>query len=206
MKKNEALELLVELKNNKIDLKIKAKEFKVTIIKNNKLNKGWAGIVIDRLLGGGDNKQKADHSWAEIKSFPVKKKRNGVIVAKETMQITMIEKNLENLEEDFYKSHVYEKMNKMIVIARKYGHNFKQDSSGSQYIHDFFQFDLTGSILKKLETDYKNIINFMKKNKNNKSKRFNGELIQSRTKGQGGTSRKSYGFYALPKFLNKFLN
>ena len=207
MKKKQALEILNTLKDKQTNLKNKAKELKVTIIsQKGNLNKGWAGITLDRILGGGDNKQKADHVWGEIKSFPVYKKKDGKLAAKETMQITMIEKDLNKLTSNFIKSHVFEKMKKMIIIARKYGQNFELDSNGSQFIHAVFEFNLTGETLQKLKKDYEYITNSLKLNNDAISKRFNGELIQSRTKGQGGNSRKSYGFYALPKFLNSFLN
>ncbi len=74
------------------DLRRLADLYEVTVWEEGKLNKGWAGHVIERYLGLPINSAQSPNfgSW-ELKIVPLKRLRTGEIVVKETMAITMID-------------------------------------------------------------------------------------------------------------------
>jgi len=73
------------------DLRKMADEFGITVFKNGKKNKGWAGHVIERYLGLPLNSAQSPNfgSW-ELKVFPLRDRR-GALRVKETIAITMID-------------------------------------------------------------------------------------------------------------------
>ena len=90
----------------------------VTVWKNGKKNKGWAGMVAERLLGHPqDSKQEADFGTFELKVVPVVRDILGRWSVKETMAITMIDpKNV--MATPFEHSHLVEKLRALLVCAR----------------------------------------------------------------------------------------
>ncbi|MDI6732231.1 MAG: MutH/Sau3AI family endonuclease, partial [Candidatus Margulisbacteria bacterium] len=73
------------------DLRKLADQYKVTVFKNGKLNKGWAGLTLERALGIGNNAiQASNGEYWELKVVPLIKRKNGKYKVKETMAITMI--------------------------------------------------------------------------------------------------------------------
>lgn len=74
------------------DLRTMADQFQITVTKNGKPNKGWAGHVIERYLGLPLNSSQSPNfgSW-ELKVVPLYYLKSGVLVIKETMAITMID-------------------------------------------------------------------------------------------------------------------
>lgn len=98
------------------DLAELAKKFGVTTYKNGKQNKGWKGLILERLAGLENNVSKAPNGLSyELKSVAfhyVKDK----LVPKETMAITMI--NTQELKEhDFFKSHCWAKLKSIVFCA-----------------------------------------------------------------------------------------
>jgi len=72
------------------DLAILSQKFGVTTYKNGKQNKGWKGLVLERLAGLENNVSKAPNGLSyELKSVSLHKVK-GEFVPKETMAITMI--------------------------------------------------------------------------------------------------------------------
>ena len=92
------------------DLRKLADKYKVTVFKNGKLNKGWAGHVLERYLGLGlSSRQAPNAQFWELKVVPLVKRGNSY-TPKETMAITMI--NPEELKKhSFFESHCWSKMN-----------------------------------------------------------------------------------------------
>jgi len=90
MERTEAVEKLQELMGK--ELHELAREYGVTIYRNGKVNKGWAGHVCERYLELPINSAQSPNfgSW-ELKSIPLKTLKNGNLVFKETMAITMID-------------------------------------------------------------------------------------------------------------------
>jgi DNA mismatch repair protein MutH len=96
---------IVNLKKNiGKDLLQLAKDYGITTYETGKQNKGWKGLVLERLAGLQTNVSKAPNglSW-ELKSVSFHYV-NGILKPKETMAITMI--NPEDLKRDsFFTSH-----------------------------------------------------------------------------------------------------
>jgi len=91
MHRDEAVKKLKQLEGQ--NLHSLAKEYGVTVLSpSGKVNKGWAGHVCERFLGLQINSSRSPNfgSW-ELKSVPLKVLKNGSLVFKETMAITMID-------------------------------------------------------------------------------------------------------------------
>lgn len=102
------------------DLRPLADEYGVTVFKEGRKNKGWAGQVIERHLGLAINSSRSPNfgSW-ELKVVPVRLLPDGSIKFKETMAITMIDP-IEVVAKEFHKSHLYNKLKKAIVVTRTF--------------------------------------------------------------------------------------
>lgn len=183
------------------DLRKHAEIYGVTVFKNGKLNKGWAGLTLEKALGIGNNAiQAANGDFWELKLVPLIKKQDGQWKVKETMAITMI--NPENVSKTpFEESHLFNKMKKMIICGRERLDDM-ESSSRLLYVNSF---DLLSTrFWQQIKEDYtlvQNIIN---------TKGFNaltgkmGKFIQPRTKGSGHGS-KTRAFYARILFVEMIL-
>lgn len=116
MERTEAIKKLKELEGK--DLRILADRYNVTVWKEEKLNKGWAGHVIKRYLGLPLNSAQSPNfgSW-ELKIVPLKRLKTGEVVVKETMAITMIDP-VNVLQCKFEESHLLTKLRRIVVCAR----------------------------------------------------------------------------------------
>ena len=224
MKRQEAIEKLKELIGK--DLHELAKKYGVTIYKNGKVNKGWAGHVFERHLQIPINSSQSPNfgSW-ELKSVPLKYNKNGKIAFKETMAITMIDP-INVCQKEFEDSHLLEKLKKALIVARTVGSHVDDPT----YIHSVTEFSLSGKLYKAVKADYDLVRNALLGNSkaldtqklmvaspqvkyigNEAQKNFHkltgkmGVYIQPRTKGQGHGST-SRAFYARKGFLAEFIN
>ncbi|MEW6654879.1 MAG: MutH/Sau3AI family endonuclease [Bacteroidota bacterium] len=199
MERKEALRRISELKN--VDLRLLADEYEVTVFKDGKKNKGWAGHVIERFLGLAQNSSRSPNfgSW-ELKVIPLYYKKDGTLAVKETMAITMIDQ-YEVRRNAFRDSHLYNKLQKILIVSRIYVD--KQETSS--LLHDITEFDLNDpKISKQVEDDYELIRKtIIEKGFLGLSGKI-GTYIQPRTKGQGHGST-SRAFYARKIFLEIIL-
>jgi DNA mismatch repair protein MutH len=181
-----------------------APKYGVTIVsKNGRINKGWAGHVIERFLGLQINSAQSPNfgSW-ELKSIPLKQKKDGSLAFKETMAITMID-SFHVCATAFEDSHLLSKLRKAVVVARVVG----ADALAPSVIHSINTFDLDGQMLEEIRRDYEAVRAVLR----DPSQGFEqltgkmGKYVQPRTKGAGHGS-KSRAFYARPALLQKFIN
>lgn len=183
------------------DLRALADLYNVTVFKDNKKNKGWAGHVIERHLGLPINSSQSPNfgSW-ELKVIPLKRLKNGQLTVKETMAITMIDPYNVSVTE-FINSHLKSKLQKQLIVARIW-ENQKETRS---ILYGVYDFDLTNqSIAKQVEDDY-NLVRDTIKNKG--FEHLTGKMgvfIQPRTKGPGHGS-VSRAFYARTGFLKQVI-
>ena len=181
------------------DLRELASEYNVTVFKNGKKNKGWAGHVIERYLGLPINSAQSPNfgSW-ELKTICLKYLKDKSLTIKETMAVTMIDPyNIERTE--FENSHLLAKMQKIVIVARIWESQLERNS----ILYATTSFDLGNTdIYNQVKADYdlvrETIIN---KGFSELSGKL-GVYIQPRTKGAGHGST-SRAFYARVSFLMK---
>ncbi len=206
MKREEGLQLLKTLRGK--EFHELAKIYNIPIIgKTGKVNKGWAGHVIERFLQLPLNSAQSPNfgSW-ELKVIPLKTLKNGELTFKETMAVTMIDP-INVVQKPFEESHLYAKLRKIVVVARTVGNNIDEPS----YFYDVFEIDLSNEqIYNQVKEDYEYVRNILKSFSNPYEglKKLSGKMgvyIQPRTKGRGHGS-VTRAFYARKNFLKLFLN
>lgn len=200
MERKEAIKKLKTLEGK--DIRPLAVPYEVTVWKGNKINKGWAGHVLERFLGLPINSSQSPNfgSW-ELKVIPLKRLKNGSLTVKETMAITMIDPfNVK--ETPFEQSHLLAKLKKAVICARIFESSLEERS----ILYKVSTFDLDNqTIFNQIKSDYeetrKRIIEKGFKFLTGKM----GVLIQPRTKGQGHGSI-SRAFYARTGFVKQIVN
>ena len=182
------------------DLRKLAGKHNITVFKDGKFNKGWAGVTLERELGIGNNCiQASNGDYWELKLVPLVKK-NGKWKVKETMAITMINPD-EVVNTSFENSHLFNKMRKMIICGRE-----RLDSNESEskllYVNSFDL--LTTNYWEQIKKDYEETQKVIKEKGFDELSGSLGKLIQPRTKGPGHGS-KSRAFYARIPFVELIL-
>lgn len=170
------------------DLAELAPQFGINPFLNGKQNKGWKGLVLERLAGLQANVSKAPNGLTyELKSvaFHYKSKK---LVPKETMAITMI--NPEELKaHSFFESHVWAKLKTIIFCAVKWsGKNSKGAELLSVTSLDFAEDD---ELIKEIKNDYDFIRNKLITKGFNTLTGKDGKWVQARTKGIGGVNPRT---------------
>jgi DNA mismatch repair protein MutH len=185
-----------------VDLRPLADTYGITVWKGDKVNKGWAGHVIERHLGLALNSSRAPNfgSW-ELKVVPLKLRPSGALVVKETMAITMIDP-VEVAAKEFEDSHLFTKLRRMIVVSRV----FQSKAETSSLLHAAATFDLDNPIIyKHVKDDYNLIRDTIHTKGFHALTGKMGILVQPRTKGAGHGST-SRAFYARTQFVAHILN
>jgi len=184
------------------DLRKLADEYGITVFREGKKNKGWAGHVIERFLGLPLSSAQAPNfgSW-ELKMCSLKYLKNGSLTVKETMAITMIDPyNVANTE--FENSHLLTKLRKAVIAARIW--ISKQEESSM--LHSVVTFDIGNSkVYNQVRDDYNVARNAIISGGLDGLKSEMGKYIQPRTKGPGHKPKKTRAFYARTSFLKKFV-
>ena len=164
------------------------------------LNKGWAGLTLEAYLGLKPNSRREPNggSW-ELKQVSVKRNREQGLTAKETMQITMLDRDY-TVANSFKTSHVLHKIERSIIVAREY---INRDETRSPIVYVGVA-DISWHfepIYRQVEKDYEMIRQILALG--GPLHTVSGELIQIRTKGQKNSN--TYAFYAKTKFVNILL-
>jgi len=117
MERTEAVQKLQQLVGK--ELHQLANEYEVTIYRNGKVNKGWAGHVFERFLELPINSAQSPNfgSW-ELKSIPLKTLKNGSLSFKETMAVTMID-SVNVCQKEFKDSHLLAKLKKLSLLQEQ---------------------------------------------------------------------------------------
>jgi hypothetical protein len=169
------------------------KEYNIPITKN----KGDVGIKLEELLDIPHTSNCLDCSDGELKTFPLKKLKNGKLVAKETIALTML--SLDELRKDEFKSSkCSKKLDKILYVP--YFRNGPTIQFMSPKIIRCTEVDELYTII---ESDYEEIRTNYIKNGILTSK--TGTLLQTRTKGPGHGST-SRAFYLRTGFINKYIS
>lgn len=170
------------------DLANLAPQFGIYPFKNGKQNKGWKGLLLERLAGLQPNISKAPNGLTyELKSVSFHQVNNN-LVPKETMAITMI--NPEELKaHSFYDSHTWAKLKTIIFCAVKW--NGKNSESAELLSVTSLDFAKGDELIKEIETDYNFIREKLIRKGFDALTGKDGKWIQARTKGIGGTNPRT---------------
>jgi len=169
------------------------KEYKLPITKN----KGLPGYFLEDLLGIPHTSNCLDCSDGELKLFPVKKLKNGTLVPKETIAVTMLSTD-ELRHNEFTVSKCYKKLTRMLVVPYfRNGDNiqFLQSTIVDRHAEEFLDLYTT------IENDYNTIRQQYIEHGILHSK--TGLILQNRTKGAGHGST-SRAFYLRKAFMKTF--
>ncbi len=181
------------------DLRKLALEHKITTFETGKQNKGWKGLVLERLAGLKTNVSKAPNGLTyELKSVAFKRKGE-IIVPKETMAITMVSpEDLRN--HSFFESHCWAKLKTLVFCAVLWTGANDQKAELLQVTS--LDYSETDEIILEIKKDY-DLIRKKFLTKGFKSLRStDGKWLQTRTKGPGHGS-VSRAFYARSSLVAK---
>lgn len=183
------------------DLHNLAEKYGVTIFKNSKPNKGWAGHTLEHYLGLGlSSIQAPNGEYWELKTVPLNKSRNSY-TPKETMAITMINAK-DVLSKDFEHSHLFYKLRSLIICGRL----FESREEKHSILLSVGTFDLVAKKIKeRVKKDYDLVRKTIKLQGFNALTGKMGVLVQPRTKGAGHGST-TRAFYARTGFVKQILN
>jgi len=164
------------------------------------LNKGWAGLTLEAYLGLPKNSRREPNggSW-ELKQVSIKQQKSGLYIAKETMQITMLDRTHVTAN-SFETSHVLHKIGRFIIVARLYID--KAETSSPVAIVRPADISMeAAAIYRQVKQDYEMIRHTL--SLGGPLHTISGEFIQIRTKGQKNSH--TYAFYAKTNFVNILL-
>ena len=150
-------------------------------------NKGNVGHFIEKSIGLTLNSECLDLQDGEIKAFPLKKnKKSDILVPKETIAITMIDR--ESLKkDDFNNTRLYKKIENIIFVPY-----LRKNDNVLIFTPILIKLNDNINIYEKCKQDYVNIQKCL--NDNNEIRSKIGEYIQCRTKGQKNSKTRAYYF------------
>src|SRR5574344_592609 len=201
MNRDEATKKLQEIIGE--DLVSLAEKYNITLFKNGHKNNGWVGHIVEHNLGLPINSlQSPDFGDWELKTVSMKRLKNGLIVPKETMAITMI--NPEHvINNDFEHSHLKCKLDKILIISRMW---YATNEPKSELLNAFqFNIDDDKELYAEIMADYEETRECLKTRGFSCLSGKMGKWIQPRTKGQGNGAPITRAFYARTSFLKKIL-
>ncbi len=170
------------------DLRSLASQYGITTYETGRQNKGWKGLVLERLAGLQTNVSKAPNGLTyELKSISFHYKKNE-LVPKETMAITMI--NSEELRKHrFFESHCWAKLKAIVFCAVKW--NGKNSDAAELLRVTSLDFTEDDELIKEIKTDYDFIRNKLITKGFDALTGKDGKWIQARTKGTGGINPRT---------------
>lgn len=191
------------------DLRTLAVKYGITTYETGKQNKGWKGLVLERLAGLENNVSKAPNGLSyELKSVAFHYVKHE-FVPKETMAITMINPN-ELKTESFFESHCWAKLKAIIFCAVEWNGNNADNGKLLQVTSlDFTEDD---ELIKEIKADYDFIREKLIQTGFKSLTGKDGKWIQARTKGTGGINPRTNerrpitrAFYARKNLIKKII-
>jgi len=181
------------------DLRVLALANGITTYETGKQNKGWKGLVLERLAGLQTNISKAPNGLTyELKSVAFHHVKDK-LVPKETMAITMINPGELNAH-SFFESHCWAKLKTIVFCAVEWnGTNSEEAKLLKVTSLDFAEDD---ELIKEIKADYDLIRNKLIMHGFEALTGADGKWIQARTKGPGHGS-VSRAFYARTDLVKK---
>lgn len=189
------------------DLRALALKHGVTTYETGRQNKGWKGLVLERLAGLETNVSKAPNGLSyELKSVSFHYVKNE-LVPKETMAITMINPT-ELKAHSFFESHCWAKLKTIVFCAVEW--NGKNAEGGKLLKVASLDFAEDDELIKEIKADYDFIREKLIKHGFESLTGKDGKWIQARTKGTGGINPRTCkrrpitrAFYAKTSLVKK---
>ncbi len=178
------------------DLRTLALTYGVTVFREGRKNKGWAGHVVEHFLGRPPNADKAaDFGDWELKVVSIVPDSSGQPRPKESMSIAMF--TAQELEtQSFGESHLYDKLARLVVVGRTF-EGFEEERS---ICLGATSFDLSDpAVYAQVEEDYEEARWVARTEGAYALSGHIGRLVQPRPKNEG------LGFYARPRFVSFIL-
>src|SRR3989339_1710447 len=170
------------------DLRKLALEHGITTFETGKQNKGWKGLILERLAGLETNVSKAPNGLSyELKSVAFHYVKNE-LVPKETMAITMINP-AELKAHSFFESHVWAKLKTIVFCAVQW--NGKNSEAGELLKVTSLDFAKDDELIKEIKADYDFIREKLIRDGFEALTGKDGKWIQARTKGIGGVNPRT---------------
>lgn len=158
------------------------------------INKGMAGILMERLAGIPQTSNTIDCLDGEVKSFPLKTLKNGRIVPKETVAVTMVQPE-SLLSVPFAESNAYKKLARTLYLPLK-----REGDTVVLQKPVLHVIEPGTPLFAQLEADYNAICAVYRDTKTLTGSTELGKYLQTRTKGAGhGTTSRA--FYLRTSFL-----
>lgn len=189
------------------DLRSLALKYGITTYETGKQNKGWKGLVLERLAGLETNVSKAPNGLSfELKSVSFHHSKD-ILAPKETMAITMI--NPEELTaHSFFESHCWAKFKSMIFCAVMW--HGKNSETGELLKVASLDFAENDKLIQEIKADYDFIRAKLIEHGFESLTGEDGKWIQARTKGTGGINPRTgerrpitRAFYARTQLVGK---
>jgi DNA mismatch repair protein MutH len=150
-------------------------------------NKGATGLLLETLTGIPHTSDALDCSDGELKVCPLKKLKNGTIVPKETIAVTMLSRDALRLE-TFEESKCYAKLRRMLIVPYLRDGNTVQFTTPILVDADMPKYT---NMFTELRADYDLIRSRYLDGSALSSK--TGKYLQNRTKGRGhGSISRAY--------------
>jgi DNA mismatch repair protein MutH len=181
------------------DLRALAAQYGITTYETGRQNKGWKGLILERLAGLENSNAKAPNGLTfELKSVSFHYVK-GELAPKETMAITMINP-AELREHTFFESHCWSKLKTIVFCAVMW--NGKNSQRAELVKVASLDFSETDDLIREIEADYESIRHKLIQQGFDSLSGTDGKWIQARTKGAGHGSR-SRAFYARTGLVKK---
>ena len=159
-------------------------------------DKGIAGKKLEELTGIPTSSACLDCIDGELKVFPVKRLKNGALVPKETIAITMLDyTRLRN--ESFEESNCYKKISNMLIVP------YLRENDTIEYMKPTHITSDSCKGFEVIKNDYNILRQYVLEGKQLSGSI--GELLQTRTKGNGGNSPKTRAFYLRKEFMTLYV-
>lgn len=163
-------------------------------------NKGFPGLLLERLIGIKASSRCLDFTDGELKTYPIKILKNGNLSAKETIAIgSMTPENL--FHQTFDETNCHKKIQRILFVG------YLREKEHITFVNPIlFELSEYSKLYDQIQIDYNNIRSGFIEKEEIKCK--TGLYIQCRTKGKGGVKegeKKTRAFYFKTKFVRDFL-
>jgi DNA mismatch repair protein MutH len=200
LKRSDALVKLDELLGQ--DLRPLAGTYGITIERDGRKNKGWAGQTVEAYLGRSPNSDRgADFGEWELKVVPLVLRADGDFRVKESMAIAMFTPS-ELETQSFEDSHLLEKLRSLVLVAR----HFDEQGERMSIVVCSQPFDLAdSSFYDAVKDDYEEARWVLRHQGSDGLRGGVGRYVQPRVKGGKSKSSRGHAFYARSAFVGEML-